>query len=119
MNNKIFISGKITGDPNYALKFESACIVVSREGFFDRYGSPDLCYRHGHFGFVPVDPCEMTILGVPLQGWPWWMCMARTLCALTFCSYVYVLRDWKDSRGARAEHRWAKLLHKHIIYQIK
>jgi hypothetical protein len=28
-----------------------------------------------------------------------------------------MLKDWRESRGARKEHRWAKFLHKHIIYE--
>lgn len=117
MNNKIFISGRITGDPNYTLKFQSASIYVSREQFFDRHGDPRTFYRHGYFGFLPVDPCDLTILGSPLREWPWTLCMARTLLALAGCSYVYFLRDWTQSRGARIEHRVARLLRKRIIYQ--
>ena len=117
MNNKVFISGKVTGDPNYALKFESACIMVSRESFFDRYGSAELCYRHGHFGFMPVDPCDLSILGMPIHEWPWWICMVRCLWVLLGCSYVYMLHDWEQSRGAKIEHKVAKALNKQIIYQ--
>jgi len=117
MNNKVFVSGKITGDPSYPFKFEAACAAVAREQFFDRHGNPSLAERYGHFGFVPVNPCTLTISGKPLSAYPWWMCMVRTLWALLWCSYVYMLHDWKDSRGARWEHRAAKLLHKHIIYQ--
>ena len=32
------------------------------------------------------------------------------------CSYVYMLADWRDSKGATKEHRWAKIMHKRIIY---
>ena len=117
MNNKVFISGKVTGDPNYALKFEAACVVVSREKFFDRYGSPNLSYKYGHFGFVPIDPCELTIMGMPIHGWPWWVCMIRTLWAMLGCSYVYMLHDWQESRGARIEHWVAMKTCKRVIYQ--
>lgn len=117
MNNKIYISGKITGDPNYALKFEAAAVTVSRSNFFDRHGSADMSVRHGYFGFRPVDPCDFTLIGIPLRNYTWSVCIMVCLWHLAGCSYVYMLRDWKDSRGARIEHRVAKILHKEIIYQ--
>ena len=116
MNNKIFISGKITGDPNYVLKFESACITVCHPDFFDRYGV-DAAQRLGRFGFKPVDPCDFTFLGHPMAECSWSICMMVCLWHLTWCSYVYFLNDWKDSRGANMEHRWARLLKKKVIYQ--
>lgn len=74
MNNKVFISGKITGDRNYRSKFEQACMDVSRPEFFDRYGSAKLSYKYGFFGFYPVAPatslCWATL----------WLC-ARGACA--------------------------------------
>ena len=117
MNNKVFISGKITGDPSYTIKFESACITVSRPEFFDRYGEPYLSEKYGYFGFVPVCPTDFCLLDLPMKEWPWCVCMAVCLWHLLGCSYVYFLRDWKESRGARIEHRWAKRMHKKIIYQ--
>jgi hypothetical protein len=117
MNNRIFISGRITGDPSYKLKFESASIHVSSRWFFDRHGDPSFCYRYGYFGFMPVDPCDLTILGEPLSSWPWLLCMLRTLWAMAGCSYVYMLHDWPQSRGAKWEHRVARWLRKTIIYQ--
>ena len=119
MNNKVFISGKITGDPSYPWKFEAASLDVSRPQFFDRHGSSYLSEKCGYFGFRPVDPTTFTIQGIPLTLFSWSVCMIVCLWRLTWCSHVYFLRDWKDSRGARREHAWAKFLHKHIIYQIK
>lgn len=117
MNNKVFISGKITGDPNYAHKFEAASVVIRREYFFDRHGSCELCLRKGHFGFVPVDPTLLTLFDIPLTEFSWSVCMMVCLWHLSRCSYVYFLRDWPESRGARIEHKVARLLHKKIIYQ--
>ena len=117
MNNKVFISGKITGDPNYPFKFESACLVVSREKFFNEHGSAELSYKYGHFGFVPVSPADLTLLDMPIGLYSWHVCMAVCLWHLMGCSYVYFLRDWQQSRGSRIEHRVAKFLRKRIIYQ--
>ena len=117
MNNKVFISGKITGDRNYRSKFEQACMDVNRPKFFDKYGSAKLSYKYGFFGFQPVDPCDLTFLGHPLADCSWSLCMIVCLWHLAGCSYVYCLNDWKESRGARKENRVARMLGKKIIYQ--
>jgi hypothetical protein len=52
-----------------------------------------------------------------LEGRPYWIAMIKCLWKLSRCKYVYFLRDWRYSRGAQIEHRWAKRLHKQIIYQ--
>ncbi len=88
MNNKVFISGKVTGDPSYRAKFDSACLAVSREQFFDRHGSAELSHKYGHFGFVPVCPVDFTLLGLPMECWTWSVCMAVCLWHLLGCSYV-------------------------------
>jgi hypothetical protein len=41
--------------------------------------------------------------------------MAICLIALIGCKYVYFMRNWEDSRGARIEYKWAKFLGKEII----
>lgn len=117
MNNKVFISGKITGNPNYAFQFVAAEVQITKERFFDRHGDARLTERYGHFGFVPINPCRFTFLGAPLELWPWLVCMAVCLWHLLGCSYVYMLRNWWDSKGARIEHKIATLLGKKIIYQ--
>lgn len=115
MNNKIFISGRVTGDPSYQYKFNAAEDTVTDPRFFDRHGVT--AAQHGFFGFQPVNPTLLTLLGRPTAAYRWSVCMAVCLWHLTWCSYVYFLRDWPQSRGAKIEHRWARLLHKHIIYQ--
>ena len=116
MNNKIFISGRITGDPNYPLKFEAAEAKVLQPGFFDRHGV-DAASRLGIFGFKPVSPVDLTFLDMPVRDFPWWVCMVVCLWHLLGCSYVYMLYDWPKSRGARIEHKVARFFRKHIIYQ--
>lgn len=117
MNNRVFISGKITGDRNYRSKFEKARLEVCQPHFFDRHGSAELSYRHGFFGFYPVDPCDFTVLGHPLAVCSWSLCMIVCVWHLMGCSYVYCLNDWQESRGARIENRVARMLGKKIIYQ--
>lgn len=117
MNNKVFISGKVTGDKSYPQKFEAAAVVVKKFEFFDKYGAE--AAKHDNFGFEPVEPTALTFHGLPLRYYRWSSCMVICLWHLTWCSYVYMLRDWQDSRGAQIEHRWAKFLRKRIIYQAE
>ena len=97
MNNKVYIAGKVTGDPGYKAKFAEAERIL----------------RDNSLGILqPVNPAEF----VP-EGMGWHRAMALCLLRLAGCSTVYFLPDWRDSRGARIEHRWAKKLRKKIIYQ--
>lgn len=128
MNNKIFISGKITGDEYYKPKFAAAEAELKQarkhcDGIFHPtcrncvYQDRDyttLCriYRVFPLKVEVVNPATFRV-----EGWPWLMCMAVCLWRLTWCGYVYMLHDWQESRGARVEHRWAQRLGKHIIYQ--
>lgn len=116
MNNKVYIAGRITGDPNYRTKFKSAEAVVKEWWFFDRHGVK-VAQRRGRFGFEAVNPAEFTIFGKLLDRYPWRVAMAVCLFNLLGCSHVYMLKDWKDSRGAQKEHKWAKFFGKEIIYQ--
>ena len=117
MNNKVFISGRVTGDHDHMVKLISAANHVEDPLFFNRHGVKAAI--HGYCLFQPVNPTTLTLVGTPLRYCSWSVCMAVCLWHLTWCSYVYMLRDWEDSRGARIEHRWAKFLRKHIIYQSK
>lgn len=117
MNNKLYISGKITGDPSYPQKFEAACLVASKKDFYTLYGG-DVAKYTTYTSFAPICPTELAFLGVPLHYCPYWACMISCIVAMVRCSSVYFLRDWRGSKGARIEHKIAKLLNKNIIYQI-
>ena len=116
MNNKIYIAGRITGDPNYKAKFKSAEATVKDWRFFELNGQKAALHL-GRFGFEAVNPAEFTLLGRDLTHYFWAVAMTVCFCKLLGCSYVYMLKDWKDSRGARKEHKWAKFFGKEIIYQ--
>ena len=95
-NGKIYIAGKITGDADYKVKFDAGVLHL-------------LCLGWEYKKIVnPVKECP--------EGWSWWRCMVRCLRLLAGCEWVAMLPDWKDSRGARIEHRAAKLLRKWILY---
>lgn len=97
MNNKVYIAGKVTGDPGYKSKFAAAARMLR---------------DNSHGILQPVNPAEFTP-----EGMGWHRSMALCLLRLAGCSSVYFLPDWRDSRGAKIEHRWATALRKHIIYQ--
>ncbi|MBP3762920.1 MAG: DUF4406 domain-containing protein [Bacteroidales bacterium] len=95
-NERIYLAGKITGDPDYRVKFRAGVIHLLRLGW--EYN--DIVN--------PVKACP--------EGWGWWRCMARCLRLLAGCGWVAMLPDWNESRGARIEHRVAQLLRKNILY---
>lgn len=66
-----------------------------------------------NLGWEPVNPLYN---GLQAND-PWIAHMAVDLCLLASCRAVYFQRNWKNSRGARIEHRVAKFLRKTIIYQ--
>lgn len=115
MNNKVFISGKVTGDKNYQQKFEAAAATVRSFEYFDQFGIE--VAKRGGFGFRVVNPTTLTLFRKPMSNYRWGACMAVCLWHLTWCSYVYLLNDWQKSQGARIEYRWAKFLGKIIIHQ--
>lgn len=92
----IYISGKITGDPDYEWKFQKAAETLVEAGW--------------SYWYI-VNPARESC-----RLWPWWRCMVHDLRLLWKCGYVAMLPDWNESRGARIEHWVARLLKKEIIY---
>jgi len=81
--NKIYISGKITGDDNFKEKFSNAktrCIILGFE--LDEI----------------LNPCELP------ECHTWQDYMIMDIKELFECSHIFMLRDWKESKGARIEH---------------
>ena len=134
MNNKIYIAGKISGDEDYKTKFKyieailkearvectttrikpnDICRDCSGCPFFDRhYVIACRIYEVFPDNIEVVNPVDFD-----LEGRPYWVAMLKCLWELSRCKYVYMLRDWRQSRGAQVEHRWALRLKKQIIYQ--
>lgn len=80
---RLYISGGITGDPNYREKFRNAEIAARR------------------YGFRPVNPAKAG------DGKPWEWYMKRDIRLLLKCDAILMLPDWCGSRGARLERRIA------------
>lgn len=91
---KVFISGKVSGIEYYVAygKFSNAERLLSQQGY--KVINPmKICKKH----------------------WSWIRCMVKCLWAIMFCHKIYQLHNWLDSRGARIEYRWAKLLRKRFV----
>lgn len=95
-NGKVYIAGKITGDAEYKAKFTAGVL---------------------HLLWLGWEPGKIVnpVREVP-EGWPWWRCMVRCLRLLAGCEWAAMLPDWRESRGAKIEHAWARLTGKWILY---
>lgn len=91
---KVFISGKVSGLEYYVAygKFSNAERTLQQ------------------MGYATVNPMRIC-----KRNWSWLRCMIKCLWAIIFCDKVHQLPDWRDSRGARIEYRWAKLLNKRFL----
>lgn len=90
---KVYIAGKITGDPDYWDKFQRAAVKIRAEGH--KVISPT-CLPDGlaqdqymHICYAMIDVAEA----------------------------VYFLSDWKESGGAPDEHRYAHHVGKIVRYE--
>jgi Domain of unknown function (DUF4406) len=96
---KVYIAGKITGLPTEIAKrmFDEAAEIIRKAGY------------------IPINPFEI----VPKQHEHCWiMCMKYCKSKLIWCDMVYVLPNWKESRGARIEKRDADDLGIQVINDI-
>ena len=91
---KVFISGKISGEEYYVAygKFANAERVLAS------------------MGYEVVNPMKIC-----KRDWSWVRCMIKCLWAIMWCDKIYQLPDWKESKGARIEYKWAKILNKRIL----
>lgn len=118
MNNRIYIAGKITGDPNYREKFKAGAYECETACFSARITPLQWVMRKNKImQFETVCPTKFTLLGKPLTDYRWTVGMAVCLVKLLPCSFIYMLKDWQDSRGANVEHNVARFLGKRIVYQ--
>lgn len=89
----IYIAGKITGDYNYKDKFKKAEIYLRKLGF-SVFNPANFPFGLKYESYLKI--CKSIIEEV---------------------DYIYVLKDFKDSEGAKIEIKHAERLSKRIIYQ--
>lgn len=83
---KVYLSGKITGDSNYRQKFNTMTEELLS------------------YGYVVFNPAVLP------DGFEYSDYMALDLLILSRCDAIFLLRDWKNSPGARLEYEEAKRL---------
>lgn len=100
---KVFISGKITGETidECIRKFSDACWVIYP--LIKEYQIIEI-----------VNPLRLKgiYFGISHQE-----AMKICLEALKDCSHIYMLRDWKESDGAKIEHQFALDNNIKTVYQ--
>lgn len=89
----IFISGKITDNPNYKEHFDKAEKQLKE------------------LGIIPINP---TILPLGLTNAEY---MKIGLSMLENCDGIYMLSNWQNSKGAKIEYEYANYLNKHIYFE--
>ncbi len=92
---KIYISGRISGLPigEVIAKFKEAEQKIR------------------HFGFEPVNPFDN---GLPLEA-EWADQMGRDIAMLLRADSIYMLPDWRESRGATIEYLIARQMHMKVF----
>jgi|SRR5690625_3370070 len=102
---KVFISGKITGEPinECYRKFVLASMEVHKKLedysiLWDNIINP-IGLDGIHFGISHKEAMKI--------------CFAE----LKTCTHIYMLKDWKESKGATMEHEFAKQNGLTIIYE--
>lgn len=91
---KVYISGKITGNPFYKDEFALAERVIEASG----------CEA--------VNPAAEEI-----EGSSWLDYMRRDIKLLVDCDGVYMLHNWQASAGAKIEHQLARDLGLRVYYE--
>ena len=89
---KVYIAGKITGDPNYKQKFDEAEKKLRKEGH------------------VVITPAALPG-GMSPEDY-----MRICIPMIDSADAVAFLPDWKDSKGARIENLLCEYCGKEIIY---
>lgn len=90
---KVYIAGKITGDPNYRAKFDKAEKGLKAHGY------------------LVMNPAILP------EGFEWNQYMDITVPMLEACDTIYMLEDWQESKGAQIEHDIAKDRGMLIMYE--
>lgn len=96
---KFYISGPMTNDPHYELKFIKAEKELRA------------------IGYAVVNPVNLTeLLPEDETVNPEYLAVDKVLIEIV-CDGIYMLDGWENSNGARLEYGWAKEANKEILFQ--
>lgn len=92
LKKKVYISGQITGLPEkeYKKLFDSAEDILTT------------------FGYDPINP--LLLDETDTKNWSWHDYMKRDIKLLCDCDYIYLLPNWRNSKGAMFEYMVADML---------
>lgn len=98
---RIYISGKVTGDSGYIEKFKEAEKKV----------------RQQYKGCGVINPVAVVqaISAATKESMTYGECMEIDLCLLEMCDAIYLLPDWKESKGAIMEYHKARAMGYEIL----
>ena len=96
MSKRIYIAGKITG--------------LIREEFLENFSRAEVEIRAS--GNIPINPSRLYVYGLSYEDY---IKIDRIL--LRSCDEIYMLRNWKDSPGARDELKWAQNVGMKVWYE--
>ena len=89
---KIYISGAISNDPNFKNKFKKAEEKLKKES-------------------IVLNPANLP------EGMKYTDYMKICMPMVEIADAIFILKDWKTSKGAKAEVEYAKALNKVTIYE--
>lgn len=108
----VYVSGGITGVANYKEVFNKASNKLRKQNLKKVYNPATLASKDMEKVFAEV-----------VQAKPSWLeYMILDIIILSHCKSIFMLRNWKTSKGARWEHRimkWKKFFNPtiEIIYE--
>lgn len=125
---RVYISGKISGleKAEYTARFRQG--ENDARAYFAQFGADEikLHYISGrdpqqiyYVGYEDEKAAQIQIIN-PLdikEGLTYNDCMRNDITAMMRCNGIWMLNNWKDSKGARFEHYIAKWLNFAIGYE--
>lgn len=98
----VYLSGKITGTDDYETHFKTAEEKLEAAGY--NVLNPVKCGKCLECLLAPQKPT-------------WIQYMKQDIKAMMNADCIYMLKGYKESRGARLEHFLAKILQYNIMYE--
>lgn len=98
-NQKIYISGRMTDDPQHEYKFNAAVEKLMKD-------------------YIVVNPVDISIeVDGTINNATYKDYLKADIKKLMGCDAIYMLSGWEQSKGAKAEHSIAVALDMKIIYE--